>query len=390
MTRIAVAPPASAKPLLVRVGLMNLSDLAVGGGVLEQATSPIDIPLAKMPLGDKLVPYIPASTLKGLLRSLAEQEIAKLDDHFHEYSTVEELTRQLLAKVERDQRDEIEDKIVKRVLIQFIEEATVDRHIRSIVGELAGERSREEGEDRYVMQIAMDVLKSVRVYRHVCNPTIEGLACELPAPLYKIKMAEELGRPLYPCPVCQTYGAPGLRARIEITHALPVTKPLVLTRRHVAIDRVTGAAAQQKLFDIEYLPPGHKFTFYITLHIPENMHTKARDLLGRYGRMACEAQANPSEKTARELSHAAEELANRARNSEDPGEAVLHIALLSLVSLSRGAWIGRRKSAGYGEIAATSPTVDAYLTEVKTYLRELEDSLRIYAGEAVDWPCGPQ
>ena len=73
-----------------------------------------------------------------------------------------------------------------------------------------------------------------------------------------------------PCPVCQVFGYVGQRGRVRVQHAFPAQGKLpldIITR--VAINRISGAADEGKLFDMEAVPPGAMFYFFVVL---ENMN----------------------------------------------------------------------------------------------------------------------
>ncbi|ABL78685.1 type III CRISPR-associated RAMP protein Csx7 [Thermofilum pendens] len=60
--------------------LENLTPLRVGAGREAQLGSPVDLEPLRVRLGDRSVPYIPGSSLKGVFRSLAEA-IARAEGH---------------------------------------------------------------------------------------------------------------------------------------------------------------------------------------------------------------------------------------------------------------------------------------------------------------------
>ena len=364
MTRIAIAPISSSRTIVISVVLENKTDLLVGGGALEQMTSPIDIPVAKIPIGDKWVPYIPASTLKGMLRSLAEEYLRASTQRMDLWDALRRLYGQSDLEA---YRGEIREKVIRKTLIQFIEEETInDKRIDDWVGrwlETGNEPEMGDG-DRSLLRIARDVLSQIGLSELACYATIEGLSCELPAPLYKIRLAEAVEAPIYPCPVCQTFGAPGLRSRVTITHALPLTKPVLLVRRHVAIDRLTGAAAEAKLFDVEYLPPGHRFLFYILLHVDADEAPE---------RLCIACRSSPGE-IVQKIKRAVDE--NRI---EDVPIYVLALSLKLLVL--HGAWLGRRKSAGYGRVVVSC---DYTRQDLPPELLEYLDQLEKQVGTLVD------
>ena len=114
-----------------------------------------------------------------------------------------------------------------------------------------------------------------RVHPLVCDPLSLldqcqrfGAAAEgqvLPAKQEWFEKLHPLGRE-NPCPVCQVFGYVGQRGRVRVQHAFPGRGVLpldIITR--VAINRISGAADEGKLFDMEAVPPGAVFYFFVVL-----------------------------------------------------------------------------------------------------------------------------
>ncbi len=261
--RLAVTPHVARPRAVYQITITAKSELLVGGGTLEQALSPFDIPVAKIPHGDELVPYIPGSTLKGLLRSAAEEALRAAAGS----ATLSEVLRNIDTE---DITDELVDKLVLKLMKQFI-----DIDIRpSAIRNAQGANLYDKVVNTYGDAVK-DILEKLRVTPAACNPAVEGLACELPIRDYKKTYLKALAKALgvseflYPCPVCRTFGAPGYASKVVVTSAYPNGRLgkdyYVLTRRHVAIDRYTGAAAEGKLFEVEYVTPGAQFVGYLLL-----------------------------------------------------------------------------------------------------------------------------
>jgi CRISPR/Cas system CSM-associated protein Csm3 (group 7 of RAMP superfamily) len=114
---------------------------------------------------------------------------------------------------------------------------------------------------------------------HVCDPLSEVDKCERiadresQARSWKVAWWKQLERHI-PCTVCRIFGYMGQRGRIKFTHAWPTTEqpPLDIITR-VAINRLTGAADEGKLFDLEAIPPGVTFHFFTVL---ENMEPERK------------------------------------------------------------------------------------------------------------------
>ena len=337
--RIGVTPRGTAGTAAYEVTIENVEPLTVGGGAFEQSTSPFDIPVAKVLIDGRLVPYIPGSTLKGMLRATAEEILMQLPKMSNDlYSASKGLYKN---------SDEIRGKVLLPLLRQFIEEEFVRDRLSQVF------EGQEDGD--HVVKIIRDILMSVRPSKYVCISTVEGLACELPVPSYKLELMNEM--PIYPCPVCQTYGAPGLQSYIAVTDAYPTSEPLLFSRRHIAIDRLTGASAQGKLYDQEYVAPGAKFTFFLISSGVNQNHVD-----------------NMKGKEVGEIAEEVKRLADEA--AEDSGKLVelrSAVLALSLKALEKGRELGRRKSAGYGLVklskrgAGYGPT-QKIIDELRAYL----------------------
>lgn len=113
-----------------------------------------------------------------------------------------------------------------------------------------------------------------RVHSHVCDPLSLSDQCQhfdqSEGQNNQVKQAwlKAIGRQT-PCPICQVFGYVGQRGRVRVQHAFPAKGgvPLDIITR-VAINRISGAADEGKLFDVEAVPPGAEFYFFIVL---ENM-----------------------------------------------------------------------------------------------------------------------
>ncbi len=67
-----------------------------------------------------------------------------------------------------------------------------------------------------------------------------------------------------PCVICRIFGGPTIASHVTFMDARLSGRPpekVSETRTRVAINRVTGGHHHEKLFDIEYVVPGHEFSF---------------------------------------------------------------------------------------------------------------------------------
>jgi CRISPR/Cas system CSM-associated protein Csm3 (group 7 of RAMP superfamily) len=314
------------------------SELLVGGGSLEQATSPFDIPVAKMPWGDSFTPYIPGSTLKGLLRSAAEEIIRSL------FSDASKSVAEVFAGIEaREVGIELVEKAVIKLMQQFV---SPDLVRAEDVVRAGGNNLLEKVKNAYEQKGAdvFRILSELKVSPYACPTVVEGLACELPLPPYKMPYLKALAQaaglsPLpYPCPVCLTFGAPGYASNVLVTPAYPVGRLgkdyFILARTHVAIDRYTGAAAQQKLFTVEYVTAGTIFVGYLILTGPGAEEPGVKD--------GCDRLKAELENWAKE----------QARGY------IPHYVVRCLAEKLKKAALGRRKSAGMGQVEISIEEID--------------------------------
>jgi len=310
------------------------SELLVGGGSLEQATSPFDIPVAKMPWGDSFIPYIPGSTLKGLLRATAEEMMRTL---------FSDASKSVAEVFERIEAEEVGAELVEKAVIKLLQQFVSPELVRAEdVVKAGGDNLRKKVENAYKEKVDVSrILTELKVTPYACPTVVEGLACELPLPPYKVPYLKALAKASgldtlpYPCPVCLTFGAPGYASNILVTSAYPLGQLgkdyFILERTHVAIDRYTGAAAQQKLFTVEYVTAGTAFRGYLILTGPE-----VRDAV------KCNELKTQLENWARGQTHG----------------YIPHYVIQCLAEKLKNAALGRRKSAGMGQVEISIEKMD--------------------------------
>lgn len=195
---------------------------------------------------EERAPYIPGSSLHGVVRAWVEKALR---------SGQNPLPRQ-----------EMETRIAG------MDEAARKNLLGAARKEVAAFLNREqltEDEDE-------ELYRHWQVYTdlHVCDPLSEVDKCERitdresQAGSWKVAWWGAIGRQP-PCTTCRIFGYMGQRGRVKFSHAWPATEevPLDIITR-VAINRLTGAADEGKLFDLEAIPPGVTFHFFTVL---ENM-----------------------------------------------------------------------------------------------------------------------
>lgn len=186
------------------------------------------------------VPYLPGSSLHGVIRAWVEKALRSGQESLNAADL-----QAHVASLEDSHREELL-KNVDQEITDFLEKEKIKK------------------EERYAYW-------HVYTDPHVCNPLSDVDKCEritereVTPRRWKLAWWKEIGREL-PCDVCSVFGYMGQRGRVKFTHAWPTVKtvPLdVITR--VAINRLTGAADEGKLFDLEAIPPGVTFHFFTVL-----------------------------------------------------------------------------------------------------------------------------
>ena len=224
--------------------LTTKSHLRVGAGegATEIAAVELSLIRALVMEGDreKRVPYLPASSLHGVTRSWVEKVIRSQETP--------------IPRTELETKNGYEE---------------------------AKEQAKKDFKDVLGQELTDEELfKRWRVYQEVCDPMLDCDRCEtiVDEDHWKNKWMKAVrGGP--PCTVCAIFGYPGQRGKVRMTHAFPTDEKLpvdIITR--VAINRLTGAADEGKLFDLEAIPPGVDFYFFVTL---ENLSEEQKKLFDK-------------------------------------------------------------------------------------------------------------
>jgi CRISPR/Cas system CSM-associated protein Csm3 (group 7 of RAMP superfamily) len=226
--------------------LETKSHLRIGAGEgsadISAAENPIIRALIYRDSQAVRIPYIPGSSLHGVTRAWVEKALRS-----QQYPMAVEQVRELL-----NENPELAGEI-KKEMAAFLGKEDANRVTEA------------------------DLTRYWPIYPHVCNPLLLADQCErisrrdLPTRQWKLDYFAAIGREI-PCEVCNIFGFVGQRGRVKVSNAFPAY-PLgdklpvdVITR--VAINRLTGAADEGKLFDLEAIPPGVSFYFFVVM---ENM-----------------------------------------------------------------------------------------------------------------------
>lgn len=216
--------------------IKTLSHIRIGSGENIKLPTPVDNPQTRVlklepgKVEGKWIVYIPASSIHGLLRSA-------LEDYLRTQFESIDSARNAIEKVGQNSR--------------------IGKEIKKYLDSIPG-------------------FEDLPLYREVCYTTFSFDSCQIPPSnedkeKYLVNVvSRKSGDKHLPCFVCQLFGAAGLRSRIRILNAYPSgatieNLPLdVITR--VAINRVTGTAEEGRLFDLEAIPPGAVFYFFVVIN----------------------------------------------------------------------------------------------------------------------------
>jgi CRISPR/Cas system CSM-associated protein Csm3 (group 7 of RAMP superfamily) len=197
----------------------------------------------------KRTPVIPASSIKGLLRALAEQLSSRLYSRSMKPQSVSDIPKLLAAyhhhttPSEDTARESIRQKgcnISSLPLIHYTPTLS-DKCGDETLGEIVGE----------VKNVIGDYSNCI----------------ERVPPSTSIDWAFEAFASRY-CPICILFGSQFQAGALRITDALPVDNVLSNYRTHVSIDRRTLTKEEAKLYVEEYIEPGVTFVARINLLWP--------------------------------------------------------------------------------------------------------------------------
>lgn len=205
--------------------LVNESPLRVGRPG-EELTSAIDLAVERLPDGR---PYIPGSTLKGCIRSLAEQiarssgyEVCNIFQHENRCTLISSALR-LVTESVLERGEDVEINYVRNKL------RSLERRVR-------------DKED--LVELLSDLMSSQNI-RELVN---------------------KINQMNIPCPVCRIFGNNELASHVTFYDALPKSSEVKADyRTRVAIDRFRRASRSGALFNYEYIPLGYEWNF--KLHV---------------------------------------------------------------------------------------------------------------------------
>ncbi len=213
---------------------VNTSPLRIGcGRGKDTLGSPVDLPVERLP-GGKV--YIPGSSLKGCLRSLAEKIVDNACNIFLTSRNPCSLAVKILAEIKE--------------ALQTRNEKDLEEKINKILG--------TTGEAPAVKEITSE-LRSI----------LQGEGDSLSKANRIVSLLEKKN---LPCPVCRIFGNTELAGHIEVHSFNPEGEPEIMYRTRVAIDRFREAARSGALFQYECVGPGTRWRGRIVIY---NINIKA-------------------------------------------------------------------------------------------------------------------
>lgn len=225
------------------------SHLRIGAGEGSAELAAAELPLIRALVlegaNEKRVLYLPGSSLHGVIRSWVEKALR---------SSQEPLAPERLREIAPPGSEAFEQAATE---------------VKAFLGRQPDEEIPPE-----------EVYARWEVYQDVCNPLLDVDKCERisgresEGQRWKVPFWDKVGRSV-PCHVCRIFGYMGQRGRVKISHAFPAREKVpvdIITR--VAINRLTGAADEGKLFDLEAIPPGCVFYFFTVL---ENLDAEQKE-----------------------------------------------------------------------------------------------------------------
>lgn len=242
---------------MVEVEVEAKSPLHIGGteaGLIDQPT---------FKRGGK--PVIPGSSLKGAARSALEEAMRRK-------------VREVAGK---------SDVELAREVMCILEEAF--EKLGNVLGEDLATTFK---------QIAGPVeLEPYAYFPLVCDP-LSGLHCNPPLSARDVPedraetvrlfasviLLRRVSRDRLYCPVCTLFGGNGHPSPLIFKDAVSADANTALQTR-VSIDRLTGAAKQERLFTVEYVPPNNKFEGEVkkadpvSIYTPQDVAAKAEEYI---------------------------------------------------------------------------------------------------------------
>ena len=300
----------------------------------------------------QVVPYIPGSSLKGVLRSFAETILRTIA--LSSNIKIDEFSEKLFNILATKIKDELFNKGFVKKKEKQNEEATI----------YLIEENRLKDTLEKAQNTVRELIKKGQWNVFCCNTLASNVEQDL-----KDKSSMFIANvqvPLFylPCIACQLFGGGGLASHIIIHDAFPESPDEISVRHRtcVSIDRMFRRQKPGRLFTIEFVEPGSVFKFRLEIVNLELESDKVK-----------------------EFQNKAEELINKISSNNDDNKKFdaavefikslkTYIVALILKELTSGnIQVGGRKSAGLGRVRLEISKVTAYYVHNFKIVKE-EDS----------------
>lgn len=207
--------------------IVNEAPLRVGKG--SGGFGEVDLPVIRLPSGK---PYIPGSSIKGVLRSMSESMIRSMG-----YKACEPNPKSVSFN-----ECSFATEFLTKLYYALLEGRASVEALKEIVNELW--RRYADKFERGKVDNVISFINSGNL-KDVVNYVISDLG---------------------PCLACQVFGNTALASHVDVTDAAPASKDIpVLSRTRVSIDRFRGAARSGALFNYEFVPPGIEWRFKLII-----------------------------------------------------------------------------------------------------------------------------
>ncbi len=156
------------------------------------------------------------------------------------------------------------------IRVPIIPATTIKGALRGMaesLGRSIGMKSRDRG-DIWLELMAAHEREGGLIRHDLMEPVLREIKSRLPSEGFTDRDVEAVNGefPSLICPICRLFGAPGLAGALRLSDAIPTTLELpTASVTRVALDRRKLKAAERRLFTEEVLLPGHEFRGIIVL-----------------------------------------------------------------------------------------------------------------------------
>ncbi|MEM1542642.1 MAG: RAMP superfamily CRISPR-associated protein [Ignisphaera sp.] len=212
---------------------VNETPLRIGKGHGELGE--VDLPVVK---DHKRTVFIPASSLKGALRSFSEA-LARGNG----YNVCTPYAQHLCS---------FGAELLNLVLQKAITSSSINDIVDYVVKEVDEIANRRLGED-----LRNKVKEDLIAYFNEIKKASEDRE--------KLELLRKVLESYTPCTICRVFGNQVMASRITVFNMYPLEPIHTFVRTRTAIDRFRDAARSGTLFEYEYVPAGHRWKLRIEL-----------------------------------------------------------------------------------------------------------------------------